>query len=312
MQRFIIISMILIVLAVAVSSSAFDINLEIKPDKLNLKSKGNWVTAFISPPQGCEAEDIIIETIAIIGIVRKDNKILEVRIPADPSHFEIRDFTRDSVRDLIAKFPRRSLQKAISSPGIIAITIEGFCGQQYFTGSDTIRAMKRYTEVVPVQLPSSIPLKDLQIQSPCMTTDLNSKGVVTLSGIPENPFLVIASYNGIPVALSFFDPASQSNTISCHDTAVSLSMFNSLIFALPANLIHEALTLVSDTPEVKALGEQLCVEISNNPETLAMPPEDFSDPLSQLLHDAAQAVNDKMSASATTINHNEGVGGGGS
>lgn len=40
----------------------------IKPTTLNLDSKGNWVDAFVSPPEGYDAEDIVPESIKIVRI----------------------------------------------------------------------------------------------------------------------------------------------------------------------------------------------------------------------------------------------------
>jgi uncharacterized delta-60 repeat protein len=98
--------------------------IDIDPDTLNLKSKGKWITCYITLPEGYDVNDIDISTI-----------LLEDTIPA-----EWGDVQGDV---LMVKFDRSEVEDLIGGPAdevILTITGELSDGSQ-FTGSDTIRVI---------------------------------------------------------------------------------------------------------------------------------------------------------------------------
>ena len=97
--------------------------IEIKPETLNLKSKGLF-TAFIDLPEGCDEQDIDINTVvcegapAVSGVMADNNK-------------------------LIVKFNREDLVDVL--PGdAVGLTVTGeLSNGAHFTGSDTIRVISK-------------------------------------------------------------------------------------------------------------------------------------------------------------------------
>ncbi len=71
---------------------------DITPDRLNLKSKGKWITAYIELPEGYDVTSIDIGTVALEGT-----------IPAETHPTEIGDFDNDNIPDLMIKFDRKAL-----------------------------------------------------------------------------------------------------------------------------------------------------------------------------------------------------------
>jgi hypothetical protein len=172
----------------------------------------------------------------------------------------------------------------------VTITVEGDCGEEHFIGYDTIIAKKYYTlELIP-DLPEGIDPRDVEIRSPCLTSNWSRDNILTLSGLPEKPFIVIGVVDESPVALSFFNPDSDSNEISCLNTAVTLIMIANLLYSMPSNLIPEVIALIRGTPEVQALGDQVCQALSMNSEALLNP----SFELLAAVELASEAVNDAL------------------
>ena len=97
---------------------------EIRPETLNLKSHGRWITVYIIPPQGYGAEDIDISTV----------KLDDGSIDAEWGRVQ------DGV--LMVKFSRSEVANALSPGGEVEIkvTYEFRDGTQ-FKGHDTVRAI---------------------------------------------------------------------------------------------------------------------------------------------------------------------------
>jgi hypothetical protein len=103
--------------------------IEICPETLNLRSKGNWVTCFITLPQGYDVGDINASTI-----------LLNESVPAEPRPVS----TGDS--HLMVKFNRTMISNLMLSEDImygnVTLTV---AAQLYdgtmFEGSDTIRVI---------------------------------------------------------------------------------------------------------------------------------------------------------------------------
>jgi len=94
---------------------------DIKPETLNLKSKGKWITAYIELPDGYKAADVDISTIRLNGVV-----------PAEPKPCAVDD------KELMVKFDRAAVQKMVSV-GKVTLTVTGVVSGVPFEGSDTVR-----------------------------------------------------------------------------------------------------------------------------------------------------------------------------
>jgi hypothetical protein len=109
-------------------------NVDVSPDTLNLKSKGNWITAYIELPAGFDAANINASSILLNGT-----------IPIDASFVpKIGDYDKDFMPDLMVKFNRTALIQFIVSQDIehanVTLTIGGqLYDDTVFEGADMIR-----------------------------------------------------------------------------------------------------------------------------------------------------------------------------
>lgn len=112
--------------------SVISASVDIKPDTLNLKSKGRWITAYIELPDGYDVNDINITTI-----------LLENAIPAEHHPTEIGDYDNDGNSDLMVKFDRSDVEDCIGIPmDPVTFTITGdMVTGESFEGDDTVRAI---------------------------------------------------------------------------------------------------------------------------------------------------------------------------
>jgi predicted RNase H-like HicB family nuclease len=274
------------------TATAGPVGVDIDPDTLNLESKGNWITAYISPSAECLPGMIDLAALAVTEVLRNGEDAIPVYIPAETSNGAVGDFDGDGAEELAAKFPRSSIQQAIGWPGHATLTVEGWCGTEAISGKDTIKTTKYYTTEIAAQLPEGIFPRDVTLNTPCLTNDLSHEGMLTLSGIPDNPFLIVGTLNSFPVVLSFFDPGGVSNGLSCFDTAVALVMLQNALYTLPPNLLPEALDLVRGVPSVGSLGDRLCQDLAMRPDALVSPTEE----LGEALQSASVAVNAALEA----------------
>jgi parallel beta-helix repeat protein len=92
---------------------------DIRPDPLNLRGRGEWVTAYIELPEGYDVNDINVSSIMLNGAVPVD---LDAPIP-------IGDYDNDTVPDLMVKFNKTAVSQLILSQGImtgnVTLTITG-------------------------------------------------------------------------------------------------------------------------------------------------------------------------------------------
>lgn len=77
--------------------------IDVKPDTLNLKSDGKWVTCYIELPAPYNVSDINVTTVRLNGI-----------IPAKLCPTKIGDFDRDGVKELMVKFDRKQVKSLLS------------------------------------------------------------------------------------------------------------------------------------------------------------------------------------------------------
>ncbi|HET6452845.1 MAG TPA: right-handed parallel beta-helix repeat-containing protein [Armatimonadota bacterium] len=105
--------------------------LDIKPDTLNPKSKGQYITAYIEMPAGeWSLDDIDVSSLRINGV-----------IGAAEHQPQIGDYDSDGLPDLMVKFDREALCNLLS-PGEQTVTLTGSClDGADLTGQDTIRVL---------------------------------------------------------------------------------------------------------------------------------------------------------------------------
>jgi hypothetical protein len=112
---------------------------DIDPDKINLKSHGQWVTVYIELPEGFEPGLIDVDTIAIVGLI--GNSCDPNYIQASDLSFtpQIGDHDEDGIADLTVKFDRQLLQASLCQDDV-EIRIEGnLTTGEPFGGVDSIR-----------------------------------------------------------------------------------------------------------------------------------------------------------------------------
>jgi len=101
------------------------------PKTLNLRSKGKWVTVYISLQEGYDVNDIVIESI-----------LLEVLFRAESSPTEIADYDDDLFLDLMVKFDRQAVIGLFGLEGNEEITITGSLADEIeFEGTCSIRVI---------------------------------------------------------------------------------------------------------------------------------------------------------------------------
>jgi len=87
--------------------------IDLDPNKLNLKSKGKWVTGYIELPEGFSVEDIDLSTVAISAI---DGDLLAPPLYRE-GPTEVGDYDQDDVTDLMVKFNRQELVDVLVDMG---------------------------------------------------------------------------------------------------------------------------------------------------------------------------------------------------
>jgi parallel beta-helix repeat protein len=113
--------------------TAIEATIDIDPDTLNLKNKGNWVTAYIELPAGYNVADINVSTLWLNDSVKAELK------PAS-----IGDEDNDGIIDLMAKFDRPAVEDLLEVSENVEITVSGslISGTQ-FVGIDIIRVISK-------------------------------------------------------------------------------------------------------------------------------------------------------------------------
>lgn len=106
------------------------VSLKITPNTLNLKSQGNWVTAFISKPPSCYSLADIDQTTIKLSLAGTDTFIMPV------------SFNRNG-RKFMMKFDRSQLINLINgATGAVTLTISGaFNDEVLFEGSTSLRVI---------------------------------------------------------------------------------------------------------------------------------------------------------------------------
>ena len=121
---------------VEVGAGSLLAEVDINPDVLNLKSKGNWITSYIELPEGYTAENIDVSTVTLEGI-----------ISAELSPTQVSDHDDDGIPDLMVKFDRQTLIGYLGgATGEVTLTLTGNVDEKPFEGSDTIMVIGKEKE----------------------------------------------------------------------------------------------------------------------------------------------------------------------
>ena len=121
--------------------------IDIDPDVMNLKSNGEWITAYIELPAGYNVNDIDVST---INLITPPGDLVEDAIPVDPgSPVTIGDHDNNDIPDMMVKFDRNAVASNLDTEDTvddgtklrceIELTIMGkFFDDTYFSGTDMV------------------------------------------------------------------------------------------------------------------------------------------------------------------------------
>ncbi|MBI4802202.1 MAG: right-handed parallel beta-helix repeat-containing protein [Elusimicrobia bacterium] len=124
------------------------ITLDLDPDTLNLKSQGNYITAYIEVSGTKATEDIKPETLKVVSINDEtlSTPIALVQETAGKSgklkFAEIGDYDEDGILDLMIKFDRQAVIEVLPIGEQVGIAIQGnFKDGEEFTTGDYLRTI---------------------------------------------------------------------------------------------------------------------------------------------------------------------------
>lgn len=128
------------VVAVKKSEPVIEASIDIRPETLNRKSRGRWITAYVELPEGYDVGEIDVSTVAVTEI---DEAELADPIYAEEKPTSIGDEDGDGIPDLMVKFDRQALTGYLEvEAGERLLTISGALSDgTRLQGSDTIRVI---------------------------------------------------------------------------------------------------------------------------------------------------------------------------
>lgn len=118
------------------------VDIDINPDTLNLKSNGEWITAYIELPGGYNLSHVDISNVQINNTISVDSSA--------PTH--IGDYDFDGVPDLMVKFARASIiewlgaidySEETGKSCLMTVSVTGNVLDVPFEGSDTIKMLRK-------------------------------------------------------------------------------------------------------------------------------------------------------------------------
>lgn len=122
-------------------------NVQIEPDTLNLKSNGEWITAYIELPEVYDVNNIVVSTI----ILKTPSGDVSV-YPNAPA--TVGDYDSDGISDLMVKFDRSKIIGQIGSTDVVDVgtgidqqielkVVGQLVDETQFEGTDTVRVIKK-------------------------------------------------------------------------------------------------------------------------------------------------------------------------
>ena len=116
-----------------VIDSVVEVNINIDPNTLNLKSKGKWITCYITPPEGYGPEDINVVSVLMDDVFSVEKSDIQGGVL----------MVKFSRADAIAYIEATLEENATDPPVEVSLTVIGSMTDELaFTGSDTITAIK--------------------------------------------------------------------------------------------------------------------------------------------------------------------------
>jgi len=117
-----------------IRSGEISATVDFKPDVLNLRSKGRWISVYVELPEDFNVVDIDVSSMTVNDT-----------ISAELSPTEIGDYDNDTIPDLMVKLERLLVSQFILSKGImygnVTLTMTGeLYDGTIFEGIDIIRA----------------------------------------------------------------------------------------------------------------------------------------------------------------------------
>lgn len=119
---------------------AITATVNIDPDTLNLKSNGEWITAYIELPAGHGVDDIDVSSVKVNGTISADSS----------APTQIGDYDNDDILDLMVKFDRASVIAWLSTidysqdtgkSRLATLEITGKVSNLLFRGFDSVRIL---------------------------------------------------------------------------------------------------------------------------------------------------------------------------
>jgi hypothetical protein len=118
----------------------FEMNIDIDPDTLNLKSKGKWITCYIELTLGYDVKDIDAHTILLEDSLPPELNPKYGFVKSESSY--IMDHDNDTVPERMVKFDRSDVEDMLS-PGKYNLKVSGklLDGKEFEGYSDEIRVI---------------------------------------------------------------------------------------------------------------------------------------------------------------------------
>lgn len=115
--------------------------IDLDPDTLNLKSKGNWITCYIELPHGYDPRDINASSILLNDTISPEQNP-KYGFVKDESGY-IMDHDNDTIEERMVKFDRSAVQEMLGQPyDSIALNVTGELNDgTTFSGYDIIRVI---------------------------------------------------------------------------------------------------------------------------------------------------------------------------
>jgi len=143
--------------------------IDIKPDVLNRKSQGRWITAYIELPGSRDPSDIEVSKTYIT--------FQDDTVTAELSPTEVGDYDGDGISDRMVKFDREAVIEMLDEvdvPEVVTLTVSGeLTGGIPFSGEDIIRIIE------PGKKKPSAIESDIQISPNPFASNTNIRFILT-------------------------------------------------------------------------------------------------------------------------------------